>query len=162
MATTEYERQRDARIRSNNAVMEKLGINGLVPAGLRAPKGAKSGSTHRKRARATVPEESLDRRRSSRLTNQAAIVYTTFEEDDDLGDNNRGAKRRQTNPEVKARRPAVHPAPGDGEVRRVVQNERTRAQEAHPHRCANRLCCLPGTARLTRTCRLRLRAAPWA
>ena len=38
MATV-YEQQRDARIRSNNAIMEKLGINGLVPAGLRAPKG---------------------------------------------------------------------------------------------------------------------------
>lgn len=124
MATTEYEQQRDARIRSNNAVLEKLGINGLVPAGLRAAKGGAKAS-HRKRARATVPEDGVDRRRSSRLKNLPAerdgAEVDALSDEDDLGDNRRGARRRQST-ESKARRPAVHPAPDDGEVRRAEQS----------------------------------------
>lgn len=131
MATL-YEQERDARIRSNNAVMEKLGINALVPPALRAQK-ARLKSAQRKRRTTTSRAEDVDvagRRRSSRLAQQAAVVYTTFDNDDDLGDH-RPSKARAVAPAK--RRPAVHPVPEDGEVRLVLQPRSVCTTEATHH-----------------------------
>lgn len=81
-----YEQERAARIRKNNTVLEGMGINGLVPPELRS-RGAARPRPKKPRARPPVDEPELgNRRRSSRLQNQPAVVYTTFEVREDLGD----------------------------------------------------------------------------
>ena len=102
----EYEARRDARIARNRAILAQL-VGDLPHAMMTAPTGeprASTGGSGKKRPRATINEEDL--RRSGRIRNLPAPIYTTFERDDDLGDANsksrrpdRPDKRRQTNDE---------------------------------------------------------------
>jgi hypothetical protein len=155
---TAYEQQRDARIRSNNAIMEKLGINGLVPAGLRAPKGkpVKSKANQGKVTR-DVGEEAA-RRRSSRLAHQSAVVYTTFDDNDDLGDHRPSKARRLAS----ERQPRVHPAPDDGEVR--LRCNAVSTQSLQLSVCVNRphFRAVQECQKKAVTTQHQLRAAPWA
>ena len=102
----EYEARRDARIARNRAILAQL-VGDLPHAMMTAPTGgprASTGGSGKKRPRATINEEDL--RRSGRIRNLPAPIYTTFDRDDDLGDANsksrrpdRDNKRRQTNDE---------------------------------------------------------------
>lgn len=103
-----YEREREQRIKRNNVALESLGISGLVPTGLRAAsKKQKQPRSHRK----AQTEEPADRRRSGRLCHLPAVVHTTFETQEDLGDHGR-SRRAVVVPQPP--RAAVHPAPTDG------------------------------------------------
>ena len=105
----EYEARRDARIARNRAILAQL-VGDLPHAMMTAPTGgprASTGGSGKKRPRATINEEDL--RRSGRIRNLPAPIYTTFERDDDLGDANsksrrpdRDNKRRQTNDDERA------------------------------------------------------------
>ena len=88
LALTAFEKARIENIRRNNEVMEQMGIPGLVPDELRLRRssGRAAGSSSRKRSRAPDAADATDRRRSSRLANVPAPVYTTFDQDEDLGD----------------------------------------------------------------------------
>ena len=102
----EYEARRDARIARNRAILAQL-VGDLPYAMMTAPTDrprASTGGSGKKRPRVTINEEDL--RRSGRIRNLPAPIYTTFERDDDLGDANsksrrpdRPDKRRQTNDE---------------------------------------------------------------
>ena len=85
-AMNEYEARRDARIARNRAILAQL-VGDLPHAMMTAPTGgprASTGGSGKKRPRATINEEDL--RRSGRIRNLPAPIYTTFERDDDLGD----------------------------------------------------------------------------
>lgn len=111
---SQFEQQRLLNIQRNNVIMEGMGIPGLVPQELRAGASARarasSGTAARRRKRAAPPAEddTRERRRSSRLANAPAVVFTTFEEDEDLGDSREKRSKRAT------ARPATA---DDGEVR---------------------------------------------
>jgi hypothetical protein len=112
---TAFEAARIENIRRNNNIMESMGIPGLVPdeLRLRAASGRCASASRRKKRR-TVADKFADqdtagRRRSARLANVPATVFTTFEEDEDLGDS-REKRTKQAS--------AVRAAEGEcGEVR---------------------------------------------
>ena len=84
-----FERERLENIRRNNVVLEGMGIPGLVPPELRAAQASRASTAGNRRKRSAAPPEAADagdRRRSARLANAPAVVYTTFEENEDLGD----------------------------------------------------------------------------
>ena len=90
----EYEARRDARIARNRAILAQL-VGDLPYAMMTAPTGgprASTGGSGKKRPRATINEEDL--RRSGRIRNLPAPIYTTFERDDDLGDNSSRSRSR--------------------------------------------------------------------
>lgn len=86
---TSFEQRRLENIQRNNVIMRGMGIPALVPHELRAgSRRAPEPKPRRKRA-APAPlseADTRDRRRSSRLANAPAVVFTTFEDDEDLGD----------------------------------------------------------------------------
>lgn len=93
-AMNEYEARRDARIARNRAILAQL-VGDLPYAMMTAPTGgprASTGGSGKKRPRATINEEDL--RRSGRIRNLPAPIYTTFERDDDLGDQNSRSRSR--------------------------------------------------------------------
>ena len=107
-----FELERLRNIERNNVIMEGMGIPGLVPHELRA-RASSSGAVARRRKHAAPPaeEDTRERRRSSRLANAPAVVFTTFEEDEDLGDSR--AKR--------SKKASTRPAEADdGEVRTAL------------------------------------------
>ncbi len=87
-ALTAFEQRRLETIQRNNDIMRGMGIPALVPQELRAaPRQAAAAKPRRKRPAASPAEaDTRDRRRSSRLANAPAPVFTTFDEDEDLGD----------------------------------------------------------------------------
>lgn len=105
----EYEAKRDARIARNRAILAQL-VGNLPHALMTAPPTggprASTGGSGKKRPRATINEEDL--RRSGRIRNLPAPIYTTFERDDDLGDQNasrsrpRGVHRQTTANDARA------------------------------------------------------------
>jgi hypothetical protein len=149
---SQFEQQRLLNIERNNVIMEGMGIPGLVPQELRAIR-ASSGTAARRRKRAAPPAEddTRERRRSSRLANAPAVVFTTFEEDEDLGDSR----------EKRSKRAIARPATADdGEVRTAC------ACDSASRVCSRvQLACSSQTAALSvaASCRrllLRLRAFP--
>ena len=91
----EYEAKRDARIARNRAILAQL-VGDLPHALMTAPTGtspraSRKAGSGKKRPRATIDEEDL--RRSGRIRNLPAPIYTTFERDDDLGDQNASRSR---------------------------------------------------------------------
>jgi hypothetical protein len=120
-ALTAFETARAENIRRNNQIMEKMGIPGLVPEELRlrAASGRSAGASRgRKRAAADrfAEEVTAGRRRSSRLANVPATVYTTFEEEEDLGDD-APARRRSS-----SARTTSHPSSDDALVRLLARS----------------------------------------
>jgi hypothetical protein len=105
---SDFEKQRLERIERNNVVMEGMGIPGLVPLELRARASSGTAARRRKRAAPPAEDDTRERRRSSRLANAPAVVFTMFEEDEDLGDSREKRSKRAT------ARPATA---DDGEVR---------------------------------------------
>jgi hypothetical protein len=119
-----FEVQRLRNIERNNQIMEGMGIPGLVPQELRARTAAggsgaaAAAARRRKRAAPPAEEDTRERRRSSRLANAPAVVHTTFEEDEDLGDRH----------EKRSKRASARPAEADdGEVRSACDHHRVRA-----------------------------------
>ena len=111
---TEYEARREARIARNRAIL--LELVGSLPAHREMlAAGSPAAPTKRaakKRKAPSVPEE--EQRRSGRIRNLPAPIYTTFERDEDLGD--RVARRRgdaTTTPRSKptAKKPSKPAAP---------------------------------------------------
>ena len=105
-----YELQRLANVQRNAVIMEEMGIPGMVPQELRARPSAGQAAKRRKRPAPAPEEDSRERRRSSRLANAPAVVFTTFEglgQDEDLGD---GRERR-------SKKATQRPVADDGEVR---------------------------------------------
>ena len=102
---TPFEEQRLRNVARNNSIMEGMGIPALVPQELRMRASAQGGggaaaaARRRKRAAPPAEEDTRERRRSSRLANAPAVVFTTFEEDEDLGDSReKRSKRASTRP----------------------------------------------------------------
>ena len=91
---TEYEQRRDARIARNREILMQL--VGNLPAHaemMRADNSpAPKSSGAKRKARPSVPLE--EQRRSGRIRNMPAPIYTSFEVDEDLGDAHARAKRR--------------------------------------------------------------------
>ena len=91
---TEYEQRRDARIARNREILMQL--VGNLPAHaemMRADTSpAPKSSGAKRKARPSVPLE--EQRRSGRIRNMPAPIYTSFEVDEDLGDAHARAKRR--------------------------------------------------------------------
>ena len=94
---TEYEQRRDARIARNREILMQL--VGNLPAHaemMRADTSpAPKSSGAKRKARPSVPLE--EQRRSGRIRNMPAPIYTSFEVDEDLGDAHARAKRRAEN-----------------------------------------------------------------
>ena len=111
---TEYEARREARIARNRAILLELvgslpAHREMLAAGSPAPPTKRAA---KKRKAPSVPEE--EQRRSGRIRNLPAPIYTTFERDEDLGD--RVARRRgdaTTTPRSKptAKKPSKPAAP---------------------------------------------------
>jgi len=111
---TEYEQRREARIARNRAILLELvgslpAHREMLAAGSPAPPTKRAA---KKRKAPSVPEE--EQRRSGRIRNLPAPIYTTFERDEDLGD--RVARRRgdaTTTPRSKptAKKPSKPAAP---------------------------------------------------
>ena len=106
---SDFEQRRLKTIERNNAIMQGMGIPGLVPQELLArAQGSGAAARRRKRAAPPAEEDIRERRRSSRLANAPAFVFTTFEDDEDLGDSRQKSSRRAAAPRTEA---------DDGEVR---------------------------------------------
>lgn len=107
---SDFEQRRLKTIERNNAIMHGMGIPGLVPQELRArAEGSGAAARRRKRAAPPAEEDTRERRRSSRLANAPAVVFTTFDDDEDLGDSRqKSSSKRATAPRTEA---------DDGEVR---------------------------------------------
>ena len=107
---SDFEQRRLKTIERNNAIMQGMGIPGLVPQELRArAQGAGAAARRRKRAAPPPEEDTRERRRSSRLANAPAIVFTTFDDDEDLGDNRQKSSSKRAT--------ALRTEADDGEVR---------------------------------------------
>ena len=103
----EYEAKRDARIARNRAILAQL-VGDLPHALMTAPTGtspraSRKAGSGKKRPRATIDEEDL--RRSGRIRNLPAPIYTTFERDDDLGDNSSRSRSRVVHKQTTATSP---------------------------------------------------------
>ena len=107
---TEYEQRREARIARNREILMQL--VGNLPAHAEmmladtSPVPKASGA--KRKARPSVPPE--EQRRSGRIRNMPAPIYTSFEVDEDLGDAHARAKRRA---EKRAKVAAARAARGD-------------------------------------------------
>jgi hypothetical protein len=114
-----FEQRRLENIARNNSVLEGMGIPALVPQELRlrAASGRGASTSRKRRVVEELPSAAQDRRRSSRLANMPAVVFTTFEEDEDLGDAaGAGRASRARAPATKGGAPS---AGDDGEVLRL-------------------------------------------
>ena len=92
----EYEQRREARIARNRDIL--LRLVGDLPNALMGDRGGeslkpKSQGKRKPSVKNVIPEE--DQRRSGRIRNLPAPIYTSFEVDEDLGDANARAARRQ-------------------------------------------------------------------
>ncbi|EEH59586.1 uncharacterized protein MICPUCDRAFT_55818 [Micromonas pusilla CCMP1545] len=88
---TEYERKREARIARNRAIL--LALVGDLPNALTTtPSPPPRARVKAKEKRARIAIDLEDLRRSDRVRRLPARVYTTFERDEDLGDD--AARRR--------------------------------------------------------------------
>jgi hypothetical protein len=88
---TEYERKREARIARNRAIL--LALVGDLPTALTTtPSPPPRARVKAKEKRARIAIDLEDLRRSDRVRRLPARVYTTFERDEDLGDD--AARRR--------------------------------------------------------------------
>ena len=107
---TEYEQRREARIARNREILMQL--VGNLPAHaemmLADTSPAPKSSGAKRKARPSVPPE--EQRRSGRIRNMPAPIYTSFEVDEDLGDAHARAKRRA---EKRAKVAAARAARGD-------------------------------------------------
>lgn len=94
---TEYEQRREARIARNREILVRL--VGDLPAHWAMMKDPNESSPEKKKTgvkrkpRASIPEE--DQRRSGRIRNLPAPIYTSFEVNEDLGDQLVRAARRE-------------------------------------------------------------------
>ena len=107
---TEYEQRREARIARNREILMQL--VGNLPAHAETMRAdtspAPKSSGAKRKARPSVPPE--EQRRSGRIRNMPAPIYTSFEVDEDLGDAHARAKRRA---EKRAKVAAARAARGD-------------------------------------------------
>jgi hypothetical protein len=108
---TEYEQRREARIARNREILMRLvgdlpAHKALMEADPRSSPKPKSA----KRKAASIPEG--EQRRSGRIRNMPAPIYTSFEVDEDLGDAGARAARRE------ARRKASSSSRSGGSVAR--------------------------------------------
>ena len=107
---TEYEQRREARIARNREILMQL--VGNLPAHAETMRAdtspAPKSSGAKRKARPSVPPE--EQRRSGRIRNMPAPIYTSFEVDEDLGDAHARAKRRA---EKRAKMAAARTARGD-------------------------------------------------
>ena len=87
----EYERNREARIARNKAVLERLIASNPAHAALHA--AATKSPIKRAHTGKRDPVDENDLRRSGRVRRLPAPVYTTFDIHDDLGDGFKAAKR---------------------------------------------------------------------
>ena len=90
----EYEQRREARIARNREILMRL--VGDLPAHkalMEADQPASPKPKSAKRKAASIPE--AEQRRSGRIRNMPAPIYTSFEVDEDLGDAGARAARRE-------------------------------------------------------------------
>ena len=89
----EFERQREARIERNKAILQRLIASNPAHDALHAERTTPTKSHVR---RPKQPTNEADLRRSGRVRRLPAPVYTTFDVNDDLGDNVLARKRAKT------------------------------------------------------------------
>ena len=123
---TEYEQRREARIARNREILMRLvgdlpAHKALMEADPRSSPKPKSA----KRKAASIPEG--EQRRSGRIRNMPAPIYTSFEVDEDLGDAGARAARRE------ARRKASSSSRSGGSVARDKVAPRGSPKPPAPH-----------------------------